>query len=176
MIRGDASDWIDCFRGTSTPQAERLDALLGSELLIIGDLILTEVMQGFGSQRDFDQARNLLTRLDAVDIGGRDIAIQAAQRPRAARAWHHDPQDNRRADRHPLHRIGLRAVLQRPRLRPICHTSRAEFGVELSCAVVEEGGEIRGNVAASPIVPTHRRRDISRLLPEKVPPLPEQQM
>lgn len=66
MIRGDASDWIDCFRGTATPQAERPDALLGSELLIIGDLILTEVLQGFGSQRDFDQARKLLTGLDAI--------------------------------------------------------------------------------------------------------------
>lgn len=163
MIRGDPSVWIDYFRGTATPQAERLDARLGSELLIIGDLTPTEVLQSFGSQRDFDQARNLLTRLDAVDIGGRDIAIQAAQRPRAARAWHHDPQDNRRADRHPLHRIGLRAVLQRPRLRPICHTSRAEFGDELNRAEVEEGGEIRGNVAASPIVQKIDKRSILRL-------------
>ena len=76
MIRGDASVWIDCFRGAATPQAERLDALPGSELLIIGDLILTEVLQGFGRHRDFDQARKLLTALDAVDIGGRDIAYR----------------------------------------------------------------------------------------------------
>lgn len=60
MILVDSSAWIDCFRGTATPQAERLDALPGSELLLIGDLILTEVLQGFGSQRDFDQARKLL--------------------------------------------------------------------------------------------------------------------
>ena len=79
MILVDSSVWIDYFRGTATRQAERLDALLGSELLIIGDLILTEVLQGFGSQRDFDQARKLLTGLDAVDIGGQDIAIQAAR-------------------------------------------------------------------------------------------------
>lgn len=92
MIRGDASDRLDCFRGTATSQAERLDALLGRELLIIGDLTLTEVLQSFGSQRDFDQARKLLTGLGAVDIGGQDIAIQAAQRSRAARAWHHDRQ------------------------------------------------------------------------------------
>lgn len=85
MIRGDASEWIDCFRGTASPQAERLDALPGSELLIIGDLILTEVLQSFGSQRDFDQARKLLTGLDAVDIGGQDIAIQAARNDRALR-------------------------------------------------------------------------------------------
>lgn len=85
MILVDSSVWIDYFRGTATPQAERLDALLGSELLIIGDLILTEVLQGFGSQRDFDQARKLLTGLDAVDIGGQDIAIQAARNYRALR-------------------------------------------------------------------------------------------
>ncbi len=52
MILVGSSVWIDCFRGTATPQAERLDALQGSELLLIGDLILTEVPQGFGSQRD----------------------------------------------------------------------------------------------------------------------------
>lgn len=85
MIRGDPSVWIDCFRGTATPQAERLDALPGSELLLIGDLTLTEVLQGFGSQRDFDQARKLLTGLGAVDIGGQDIAIQAARIDRALR-------------------------------------------------------------------------------------------
>jgi predicted nucleic acid-binding protein len=73
LILVDSSVWIDCFRGTATPQAERLDALLGSELLIIGDLILTEMLQGFGSQRDFDQARKLLTGLDAVDICGQDM-------------------------------------------------------------------------------------------------------
>ena len=66
MILVDASVWIDCFRGTATPQAERLDALPGSELLIIGDLILTEVLQGFGSQRDSDQARTLLTGLSSA--------------------------------------------------------------------------------------------------------------
>jgi predicted nucleic acid-binding protein len=76
---------LDCFRGTATPQADRLDALLGGELLIIGDLILTEVLQGFGSQQDFDQARKLLTGLEAVDIGGQDIAIQAARNDRALR-------------------------------------------------------------------------------------------
>ncbi len=149
MIRGDASVWIDCFRGTATPQAERLDALPGSEPRSIGDLTLTEVLQSFGSQRDFDQARTLLTGMDAVDIGGQDIAIQAARNDRVARAWHHDPQDDRYADRHPLHRIGLRVALQRPRLRPFRRTSWAEHGDELNRAVVEEGGKIRGNSAAS---------------------------
>lgn len=86
MILVDSSVWIDYFRGTATPQAERLDALLGSEPLATGDLVLTEVLQGFGSDRDFNQARKLMTSLVVVDIGGQDIAIQAAKNFRALRA------------------------------------------------------------------------------------------
>lgn len=51
--------------------------------MLIGDLILTEVLQGFGRPRDVDQAWKLLTGLGAVDIGGQDIAIQAARNDRA---------------------------------------------------------------------------------------------
>jgi predicted nucleic acid-binding protein len=86
VILVDSSVWIDFFRGTATPQAERLDALLGSEPLVIGDLVLAEVLQGFSSERDFNQARKLLTALDVVELGGREIAIQAARNFRALRA------------------------------------------------------------------------------------------
>ena len=47
MILVDSSVWIDYFRGNATPQVERLDRLLGHEPIAIGDLILTEVLQGF---------------------------------------------------------------------------------------------------------------------------------
>ncbi|MGH6640437.1 MAG: type II toxin-antitoxin system VapC family toxin [Polaromonas sp.] len=86
MILVDSSVWIDYFNGRPTPQAQRLDELLGNEPLTIGDLILTEVLQGFGSEKDFNQAKKLLTALTIVDIGGRDIAIQAAKNYRALRA------------------------------------------------------------------------------------------
>lgn len=86
MILVDSSVWIDFFRGTVTPQTERLDALLGSELLVVGDLILAEVLQGFNSERDFNQARKLLTALDVVTLGGPEIAIQAARNFRTLRA------------------------------------------------------------------------------------------
>ena len=85
MILVDSSVWIDYFRGTITVQTERLDALLGSEPLAVGDLVLTEVLQGFNSERDFNQARKLLTALDVVEIGGREIAIQAARHFRTLR-------------------------------------------------------------------------------------------
>ena len=85
VILVDSSVWIDYFRGATTPQAEKLDALLGTEPVMIGDLILTEVLQGFVSDRDFNQARKLLDSLDIIDLGGRDIAIQAARNFRVLR-------------------------------------------------------------------------------------------
>ena len=87
MILVDSSVWIDYFRGALTVQTERLDALLGSEPLAVGDLVLTEVLQGFNSERDFNQARKLLTSLEVVEIGGREIAIQAARHFRALRLF-----------------------------------------------------------------------------------------
>lgn len=86
MILVDSSVWIDYFRGTPAPQADMLDALLGSQPVAIGDLVLTEVLQGFASDSDFNQARKLLTTLAIVDIGGRDITIQATENFRALRA------------------------------------------------------------------------------------------
>jgi predicted nucleic acid-binding protein len=86
LILVDSSVWIDYFKGTVTPQTEKLDSLLGSEPLAIGDLILTEVLQGFGEERDFEQARKLLTSLTVVDLGGEDIAIQAARHFRVLRS------------------------------------------------------------------------------------------
>lgn len=86
MILVDSSVWIDYFRGTATPQAEKLDSLLGTEPIAAGDLILTEVLQGFVSDRDFNQAKKLLTSLVVVDLVGQDIAIQAAKNFRVLRA------------------------------------------------------------------------------------------
>lgn len=86
MILVDSSVWIDYFRGNPTPQADTLDKLLGSEPLVIGDLILTEVLQGFSTDRDFNQTKKLLTSLTVINLGGQDIAIQAAKNYRTLRA------------------------------------------------------------------------------------------
>jgi predicted nucleic acid-binding protein len=86
MILVDSSVWIDYFRGTPAPQAERLDALLGAESLIIGDLVLTEVLQGFVSDADFNEARKLLASLTVVDLCGAELAIRAARNFRRLRA------------------------------------------------------------------------------------------
>jgi len=86
LILVDSSVWIDYFNGITTPQTEKLDRLLGTRLLAIGDLIVTELLQGFRRDRDFDQALKLLTSLDIVSLGGEHIAIQAARNFRALRS------------------------------------------------------------------------------------------
>jgi len=85
VILVDSSVWIDYFRGAATPQTDKLDTMLGTEPVATGDLILAEVLQGFISDRDFNQARKLLDSLDIIDLGGRDIAIQAAKNFRVLR-------------------------------------------------------------------------------------------
>ena len=86
MILVDSSVWIDYFRGTITAQTEKLDTLLGQELLAIGDLILTEVLQGFTNEREFNEVRKMLTSLTVVELGGLEIAVQAARNFRRLRA------------------------------------------------------------------------------------------
>jgi predicted nucleic acid-binding protein len=77
--------WIGYFRGTVTPRTEALDRLLGTEPLAIGDLILTEVLQGITNDRVFREARKLLTSLTVVDLGDEEVAIQAARNFRTLR-------------------------------------------------------------------------------------------
>ena len=86
MILVDSSVWIDHFRGNDTPQVSLLDCVLASEPVAIGDLILVEVLQGFTNDRDFNQARRLLTALTVIEIGGAGIAVQTAQNFRRLRA------------------------------------------------------------------------------------------
>ena len=85
MILVDSSVWIDYFRGTITPQTNKLDEVLGREVLAVGDLILTEVLQGFPSDKDFNEARRVLDSLTVVELGGRNIALQAAKNFRELR-------------------------------------------------------------------------------------------
>ena len=86
MILVDTSVWVDYFRGTETRRTDKLDTLLETELLAIGDLILTEVLQGFTSDRSFREASTLFTALDFVVLGGRDVAVEAATNFRRLRS------------------------------------------------------------------------------------------
>lgn len=85
MVLVDTSVWVDYFNGVGSRQTDILDALLCSELIAVGDLILAEVLQGFRSERDFNQAKNYLEPLPFYLLGGRDIAIASAKNFRTLR-------------------------------------------------------------------------------------------
>lgn len=86
MIFVDSSVWIDYFRGAATPEADRLDLFLGQQELIVGDLVLTEVLQGFDAEKDFRTALGLFDALTIVEVGGRGTALAAARNFRMLRA------------------------------------------------------------------------------------------
>jgi hypothetical protein len=85
MILVDSSVWIDYFNGTLTPQTDFLDNFLGSQPLLVGDLILAEVLQGFRQDRDFEVARSALLRFDPVPILSVSRAVKSAQNFRTLR-------------------------------------------------------------------------------------------
>ncbi len=86
MILVDSGVWIDYFRGTAPAQTDRLDAALDVEPVAIGDIVLAEVLQGFGPDRDFERVRGLLEALDRVDVAGAEVAVEAARNFRRLRA------------------------------------------------------------------------------------------
>lgn len=79
MVLVDTSVWIDYFNGKENPATSKLDELLSSTIVAVGDLILAEVLQGFRSDTDHRTAKSLLLTLDLHVLGGIDIAQKAAQ-------------------------------------------------------------------------------------------------
>jgi hypothetical protein len=85
VILVDSSVWIDYFLGNETPQVEILDRSLGVREVGLGDLVLTEVLQGFRSDKDYRIARSLMDALTVVDMLGKELAIKSAENFRALR-------------------------------------------------------------------------------------------
>lgn len=82
----DASVWIDYFNGRGTRETDLLERLVGTGRLLIGDLILAEVLQGFRSDFDFQRARRHFEAFECPAMVGRQIAVAAAQNYRTLRA------------------------------------------------------------------------------------------
>jgi predicted nucleic acid-binding protein len=85
MILVDSSVWIGYFNGISNWQTNLLDRYLSNTPVIMGDLILTEVLQGFRSDKDFKTAKSFLSALLFRQIGGYNVAIQSARNYRTLR-------------------------------------------------------------------------------------------
>jgi hypothetical protein len=85
MILVDSSVWIDYFNGLFNKATDYLDQALTEQTVLIGDLILMEVLQGFSSQRDFQTARSYLTRLECHILCSPQLALLGAENYRLLR-------------------------------------------------------------------------------------------
>ena len=85
MIIVDTSVWVDFFNGADEPHVERLYELLGDRVLATGDLILAELLPGFGTERSAHRVQRLLEPLEFFEMVNRDIAIQSAANYRRLR-------------------------------------------------------------------------------------------
>src|SRR5262249_25257998 len=75
MIVVDTTVWADWFNGAQTPEVGRLDGALTAQDAGLTPLILTEVLQGFRRDADFERARAWLVRLPTLEV---DVAGHVA--------------------------------------------------------------------------------------------------
>jgi predicted nucleic acid-binding protein len=85
VIVVDSSVWIDFLNGRNAPHVRRLRALLGTEEILVGDLMLCEVLQGLDSERAALEVEALLRRFEIVSMAGDAIATVAARNFRSLR-------------------------------------------------------------------------------------------
>ncbi len=85
MILVDSSVWVDYFNGRTTRETSVLDDLLARELLLTGDIILAEVLQGFRRESHFRRAKRLFDGLAFQEMLGREVALLTARNYRALR-------------------------------------------------------------------------------------------
>src|SRR5687768_7484059 len=85
MLIVDTSVWVDYFNGVKNRQTDYLDIILDKTPILIGDLILTEVLQGFRHDPDFEKVRRSLARFTQVNMMDTTLAVQSARNYRFLR-------------------------------------------------------------------------------------------
>lgn len=79
MILIDSSVWIDYFNGEVLPHTLKVDEVLGDQEIVMTDLVMTEILQGFRLLKDFEATLKVLDAFRFETSGGRDVAVQAAR-------------------------------------------------------------------------------------------------
>ena len=85
MMLVDSSVWIDYFNGRISAETDFLNLAIQSQQVFVGDLVLTEVLQGFRLDKEFEKARKALGKLPVLTLVGPENAILAARNYRLLR-------------------------------------------------------------------------------------------
>jgi predicted nucleic acid-binding protein len=78
MLVVDTSVWIDYFNGVENSQTNFLHLALENTPILIGDLILAEVLQGFRHDPDFEKIRRTLGKFMQASMVNPALAVQSA--------------------------------------------------------------------------------------------------
>ncbi|MBV9215830.1 MAG: PIN domain nuclease [Acidobacteria bacterium] len=79
MILIDSSVWIDYLNGKDNAQTKTMSDILGQRQIVVTDLIMTEVLQGFHDPKEFNATLRLLNSFPFEATADRRIAVQAAR-------------------------------------------------------------------------------------------------
>jgi predicted nucleic acid-binding protein len=85
VIVVDSSVWIDFLNGRKAAHVRQLSAVLGTDEIIVGDLMLCEVLQGLDGERAAQEVEALPRRFEIVSMAGNAIAVAAARNFRSLR-------------------------------------------------------------------------------------------
>lgn len=85
MLIVDSTVWVDYFNGVRNPQTDYLEQIADQTPILIGDLILAEVLQGFREDTDFEKARHAFGRCMQVEMINSELVVQSARNYRLLR-------------------------------------------------------------------------------------------
>lgn len=85
MILADTSVWIDYLNGRVTPRTDFLDDCLTDGTLAMGDLILLEILQGIGIDKQFQEVNARLSLLDQYSMLNTSLVVKYAKNYRKLR-------------------------------------------------------------------------------------------
>lgn len=85
MLIIDSTVWVDYFNGIENPQTDYLEKMVDQAPIMIGDLILAEVLQGFRDDTDFEKARRVFAKYIQVEMVNSALALQSARNYRYLR-------------------------------------------------------------------------------------------
>jgi predicted nucleic acid-binding protein len=89
MVIIDTTVWIDYLRGLRNKETDYFDHELGRQRFGLTDLILCETLQGVRDEKAFARVLRELRKFEIFEIGGEELAIEAARNFRSLRQRGH---------------------------------------------------------------------------------------
>ena len=85
MLVVDTTVWVDYVNGQINAETDYLDRVMSEEVVLVGDLILAETLQGFREDHDFLLAQEAFSKFEQTGMVNVQLAVRSAQHYRELR-------------------------------------------------------------------------------------------